>query len=115
MLVAILRRGQLQSHIQFPSPAERAGLRGGALELTVAGRDFLMGGDIVTRMNGIALTSPDKMTDALKTVSVGSTIKLTVFRLGKYLDFKYTLPERPLLPGDVPGEESALPVIKHSK
>ena len=110
-----LVQGFLIEVIEPASPAERAGLRGGALELTVAGRDFLMGGDIVTRMNGIALTSPDKMTDALKTVSVGSTIKLTVFRLGKYLDFKYTLPERPLLPGDVPGEESALPVIKRSK
>ncbi|HZE71833.1 MAG TPA: trypsin-like peptidase domain-containing protein [Pyrinomonadaceae bacterium] len=105
-----LVQGFLIEVVEPASPAEHAGLHGGDLELTVAGRDFLMGGDILTTMNGIALTSPEKMAEALKTVSIGSVITLTVFRFGKYLNFKYTLPERPLLPGDVPNEQLALPV-----
>ena len=71
-----------------------------------------MGGDILTRINGISLTSPEKMNEALKSLSVGSPITVTAFRSGKYLDFKYTLPERPLLPGDVPGEQVVLPTTR---
>jgi len=102
--------GFLIEVIEPASPAEKAGLRGGELELTVAGRDFLMGGDIVTKINGVALTSPERLQEALNNVRVGSEIGLTVFRLGKYLDFKYKLPERPLLPGDVEGEQTYMPV-----
>ena len=104
--------GFLIEVIEPASPAEKVGLRGGDLELTVAGRDFLMGGDIVTQVNGVVLTSPDKMDEALRNVSVGSEITLTVFRTGKYLSFKYKVPERPLLPGDIEGEQLSVPVIR---
>jgi len=105
-----LVQGFLIEAVEPASPAEKAGLHGGDLELTVAGRNFLIGGDILTRMNGVQLSSPEKLIEAFKSVTVGSVITLTVFRQGKYLDFKYALPERPLLPGDVPGEQLALPV-----
>jgi S1-C subfamily serine protease len=104
-----LVQGILIEVVEPASPAEKAGLHGGDLELTVAGRDFLMGGDIITKINGTAATSPEKVAEVLKTLSVGSVLTLDVFRQGTYLDVKYVLPERPLLPGDVPGEQLALP------
>jgi serine protease Do len=101
-----LVQGFLIEVIEPASPAEKAGLHGGELELIVAGRDFLIGGDIITKINGIEVTSPETMLEKLKSLSVGSVLNMKVFRQGKYLEVKYPLPERPLLPGDVPSEQA---------
>ena len=102
-----LARGFLIEVVEPGSPAQQANLRGGGLELNISGRDFLIGGDIITRLNGTRLTSPDKVIEALRAVEVGASVSMTVFREGRYLDVKYTLPERPLLPGDMPAQGAA--------
>ena len=104
-----LVQGFLIEVIEPASPAEKAGLHGGDLELNVAGRDFLIGGDIVTNINDTALTSPETMIKTLRSLSVGSVLRMKVFRQGKYVEVKYALPERPLLPGDVPSEQLVMP------
>jgi S1-C subfamily serine protease len=105
-----LVQGFLIEVVEPASPADKGGLHGGGLELSVAGRDFLIGGDIITQMNGKPITSPETLADTLKTLSVGSILTMKVFREGKYLEVKYGLPERPLLPGDIPGEQMVLPM-----
>jgi len=100
-----LKTGFLIEVIEPGSPAEAAPLQGGNLEMTIAGRDFLFGGDIVTRMNGRTLGTPDDVIAALATLKVGSEVTMTVFRDGKLVDLKYVLPERPLLPGDIMGSQ----------
>lgn len=102
-----LARGFLIEVVEPGSPAQQANLRGGGLELNISGRDFLIGGDIITKLNGTRLTSPDKVIEALRAVEVGASVSMTVFREGRYLDVKYTLPERPLLPGDMPAQGAA--------
>jgi S1-C subfamily serine protease len=102
-----LTEGFLVEAIEPGSPAAAAHLRGGTLELSIAGRNFLIGGDVITKINGTALTSPEKILDALKSVQVGSTITLTVYREGAVADVQYVLPERPLLPGDIPESGAA--------
>ena len=105
-----LKVGFLIEVVEPGSPAEQAKLRGGGLELNIAGHDFLIGGDIITRLNGRDLTSPAKFIDALQDTEVGASLSMTVFRDGNYFDVKYTLPERPLLPGDTPTEGAATPL-----
>jgi len=100
-----LKTGFLIEVIEPGSPAEAAPLQGGNLEMTIAGRDFLFGGDIVTRMNGRTLGTPDDVIAALATLKVGSEVTMTVFRDQKSVDVKYVLPERPLLPGDITGSQ----------
>jgi len=97
-----LVQGFLIEVVEPGSPAEKVGLQGGQLELTLAGRDFLIGGDVITKVNGTSLTAPDKLLDALNSLHVGSHLRLQIFRQGKYLDVSYVLPERPILPGDSP-------------
>lgn len=103
-----LARGFLIEVVEPGSPAEQAKLRGGGLELNIAGRDFLIGGDIITNLNGTRLTSAAKVIEALRAVEVGASVSMTVFREGKYINVKYTLPERPLLPGDLTGQAAAV-------
>ena len=99
-----LARGFLIEVIEPGSPAEQAKLQGGSLEFNIAGRDFLIGGDIITRVNGTRLSSGDRVTEALQALEVGASVSMTVFRDGRHFDVNYRLPERPLLPGDVPGQ-----------
>lgn len=102
--------GLLVEVIEPGSPAERAGLRGGQLEIVIAGHAFLVGGDIVTRLNGQAVDSPEKLFQLMRGLKVGETIKLTVFRDGEYREVEYPLPERPTLPGDLRGQGSVAPL-----
>jgi serine protease Do len=98
-----LTTGFLVEVVEPGSPAEEAKLQGGDLELTVGGDEFLLGGDIITRLNGAELKTQDDVLKALNTLKVGDDVSLTVFHGGRELTMKYSLPERPLLPGDVPG------------
>jgi S1-C subfamily serine protease len=95
--------GFLVEVVEPGSPAERAGLQGGDLEINIAGHEFLLGGDIITAINGAAVSSPEKVVEALRGMKVGAPVALTVFREGKELKLAYDLPERPILPGDIDG------------
>jgi S1-C subfamily serine protease len=97
-----LVEGLLVEVVEPGSPAEEVGLLGGRLEVVVDGREFLLGGDVVTELNGTPLTSPDRLLGVMKGLKVGDTVRLTIFRGGDYREMEYVLPERPLLPGDLP-------------
>jgi S1-C subfamily serine protease len=107
-----LATGLLVEVVEPGSPAQKAGLRGGELELTIAGHEFLMGGDIVTRINGIDMDSQDNIVEALGSVKVGSNISLRIFREGNNLELTYSIPERPLLPGDIGGQGLSVPLTQ---
>jgi S1-C subfamily serine protease len=82
----------------------------GRLKLTIAGREFLIGGDIVTSMNDQRLEDLEKLSNAMQALQVGATVRIKVFRDGKELDIRYVLPERPILPGDVRGDGMLAPL-----
>jgi S1-C subfamily serine protease len=105
-----LEIGFLIEVVEPGSPAEQADLRGGELELVIAGDEFLLGGDIITKLNDTSLTTPENLLAALAKLKLGSTVNLTIFRWGKYLNVQYTLPERPLLPGDLSDQTAAVPL-----
>jgi S1-C subfamily serine protease len=96
--------GLLVEVIEPGSPAETAGIRGGRVEMELDGRPYLLGGDIITAMSGRALDSPEALAKAMRALRVGADLTLRVFRAGTYREVHYSLPERPLLPGDVAGD-----------
>jgi len=101
LLKAPLVDGLLVEVIEPGSPAEAAGIQGGRLELELDGRAYLLGGDIITAINGRALESAEALADVMRGLTVGGSIRLSVFRDGNCREVVYALPERPILPSDV--------------
>jgi S1-C subfamily serine protease len=95
--------------IEPGSPAEGAGLRGGQFEIGIGGRSLLLGGDIITAVNGTPVTSSEKLLEVMQGLTVGATIRLTIFREGAYRNVEYPLPERPIQPMDFPSQRSFAP------
>jgi S1-C subfamily serine protease len=94
------------------SPADKAGLKGGILEVQIEGQDFLIGGDIITKINGVDVTQDKKLVELLGGIKVGTNIDLTVFRGGEEQTIHYAVAERPLLPGDMSGSNASFQVPK---
>ena len=109
LLKAPLVDGLLVEVIEPGSPAERAGLQGGRIELEIDGRAYLLGGDVITGINGRALDSPAALAEVMRKVAVGASVRLNVYREGQQREVVYTLPERPLLPSDVSEGRTLLP------
>ncbi|MGH7410536.1 MAG: S1C family serine protease [Candidatus Methylomirabilis sp.] len=101
-LRAILRiplvDGFLVETIEQGSPAEQAGLQQGELPITIGDEQFLLGGDIITAANGQPLDEPDKFAKFVRSLKVGDTVRLTLYRDGGTRQVEFRLPERPILP-----------------
>ncbi len=96
--------GLLIEVVEPESPAAKAGIRGGFLDMTIAGDEILIGGDIVTKINGATLADEESLMTAMDALKIGGTLELELYRAGQTETVKYVLPERPLLPGDVADE-----------
>jgi len=99
-----LTDGLLVEIVEPGSPADAVGIRGGQLDLVIGGQAMLIGGDIITAINGTAVDSPLRLAEAMRDLKVGSAVRLNVFREGRIREVECTLPERPLLPGDMPSQ-----------
>ncbi len=96
-----LVNGFLVETIEPGSPAEQAGLHEGSLPITIAEMELLLGGDIITEINGQPLDDPEKFERLLGSLKVGDKVYLTIFRKQETLKFEFNLPERPILPSDL--------------
>ena len=70
------------------------------------------GGDIITQVNGRSVGTPARLMMAMQNLKVGDTVHLTLFREGETQDVEFVLPQRPLLPQDIPGQRSLTPVAR---
>jgi S1-C subfamily serine protease len=93
--------GYLVEVIYDGSPADRAGVRGGNLSVAVQGDEYLLGGDILTQINGTPIRSHQDYVARVKTLRVGQRVKITVVRDGTPRELSLTVAERPRLPSDL--------------
>jgi serine protease Do len=106
--------GFLVETIEPGSPAAKAGLHEGELLIAIAGAEFLFGGDIITVANGKKLDDTEKFAQFVRTLKVGDTVHLTLYHEGTTRQVEFSLPERPILPGDVPsdGRRALTPLLR---
>jgi S1-C subfamily serine protease len=93
--------GYLVEVVYDGSPADRAGIRGGSLSLVLQGDEYLLGGDILTAINGQTVRNHQDYLARVNTLRPGQRVKVTVARDGATRDLTLTVAERPRLPGDL--------------
>ena len=94
--------GFLVQTVEPGSPAAKVGVHEGELLIAISGEEFLFGGDIITAANGIELDETEKFAQFVRALKVGDTVHLTLYHEGTTRQVEFSLPERPILPGDVP-------------
>ncbi|MBO7175670.1 MAG: trypsin-like peptidase domain-containing protein [Spirochaetaceae bacterium] len=92
-----INRGLLVSQIQKGGNAEKAGIQAGTEAVRYGssrnGRIIYLGGDVITAIDGISVTSLADYYSILESKRPGDTVKVTVYRKGKYLDLQVSLTE----------------------
>jgi S1-C subfamily serine protease len=93
--------GYLVEIVYDGSPAEQAGVRGGTLAVVVQGEEYLLGGDIVTAIQGTSVRTHQDYINKVKTLKPGQKVKVTLMRDGRSRDVTLVVAERPRLPSDL--------------
>lgn len=89
--------GFLVETVEPGSAAERAGLRGGVWPVIWGGTEILLGGDIITEVNGVRIDSLDTALDVVRGLKIGDTVALKALRDGMEFEASVVMEERPLL------------------
>ena len=88
-------QGVLVAAVSSGSPAATAGIKGGSQQTDLQGQLYVVGGDVITAMDGETLASMDELGAAILKHKPGDTVTLAVVSGGKTRDVKVTLAERP--------------------
>jgi S1-C subfamily serine protease len=72
--------GMLVAAVEPGSGAARAGLEGGNTHVTVAGETYVVGGDVIVRIDGEAVSSLDGLRDIVSAKKPGDEVKVTIYR-----------------------------------
>jgi S1-C subfamily serine protease len=75
--------GMIVAKVDPGSGAAQAGLRGGTKQVTVAGESYVVGGDVIARIDGEQVDSLAKLRDLVATKKPGDTMTLVIYRGAK--------------------------------
>jgi S1-C subfamily serine protease len=93
--------GYLVEVVFDASPAEQAGIQGGNLAVVVQGEEYLLGGDILTTIQGTPIRSHQDYVAKVRTLKPGQRVKVSLMRDGQPRELTLTVTERPRLPSDL--------------
>ncbi|MGB3702418.1 MAG: trypsin-like peptidase domain-containing protein [Anaerolineales bacterium] len=83
--------GVLILQVQPDSPAQSAGLLGSDEPVTINGETVIIGGDVITRVDGNDVTNVQELAAYLQEVGAGEQVALTVLRNGELLNIEVEL------------------------
>jgi S1-C subfamily serine protease len=89
-------KGALVQSVEKGSPADKAGVKGGDISAQLSnGTPVMLGGDIVTAIDGKAVNSSDDLANAVIGRRPGDKVTLKVVRRGKTSEVDVALGKRP--------------------
>src|SRR5438093_1684021 len=90
--------GILIESVQPRTGAAKAGLKAGTIRTTIAGEDYMMGGDIIVGAAGKAVGTTEELRDLIAARKPGDKITLEIYRGTKKLTVTVTLGRQPSAP-----------------
>jgi putative serine protease PepD len=93
--------GFLVETVEPGSAADKAGIRGGTLPVTWGMQEMVLGGDIITEVNGVHLRTIEDATSAVRALEIGQTANITYLREGREIKTSILIAERPALERDL--------------
>jgi S1-C subfamily serine protease len=75
-----VKSGALVQSVQKGTPAERAGIRGGTISGSTENSQVAVGGDIITAINGEAVTSSEDLANDIEAKRPGDTVTVGLLR-----------------------------------
>ncbi|HEY2645554.1 MAG TPA: trypsin-like peptidase domain-containing protein [Candidatus Acidoferrales bacterium] len=88
-----VNEGLLIERVTPGGPAEKAGLKGGDRQAVLGMRRILLGGDVVTAIDGRGITGEMDLSLALNRKRPGDVVKLEYYRAGQKMTTQVTLSE----------------------
>jgi S1-C subfamily serine protease len=90
-----VENGVLIAEVVDGGPAQKAGLRGGTEQATIQDQTYIIGGDIITEIDGKRVPSMEDLIATIDEHDPGDTVDVTYVRGGKSRTTELTLEERP--------------------
>lgn len=96
-----LPQGFLVETVESGSAADRAGIRGGAIPVIWGKSQIILGGDVITEVNGQPIRTLEQALAAVRSIRIGDTVQLKVWRGGALFDLSAEIGERPVMTSDL--------------
>ena len=89
------QQGVLVVQVTPGSPAEQAGLRGGNQPYDMTGEQIMVGGDVITAIDGQSVATLEALRSYIQEQGPGTEVTLTILRGGETMEVPATLAEMP--------------------
>jgi putative serine protease PepD len=93
-----VRRGLLIESVTAGSGADQAGLQGGTDQVVVEGESYQLGGDVITKADGMDVSSTERLREIISEHKPGETVSIEYYRGTERLDTDVKLGRQSPLP-----------------
>ena len=93
-----VENGVIVGSVTSDSGADKAGLKGGTMQVVVAGETFVLGGDIIVSFDGEKISSIEQLRDAVAAHKPGDKVRLVIYRDANQTSVTVTLGRQPPSP-----------------